>query len=81
MNSRSGDATKGKIKNAKRHRWEGDAEKERKGEGMKSIGNEQKLGKVTEVREVTKKGVGAFKFVDDLCGYVNEFRKFTSKFK
>lgn len=48
---------------------------------MKSVSNEQKLGKVTEVREVTKKGVGAFKFVDDLCGYVNELRKFTSKFK
>lgn len=80
MNSRSGDATKGKIKNAKRDIG-GKVEKERKGEGMKSVGNEQKLGKVTEVREVTKKGVGAFKFVDDLCGYVNELRKFASKFK
>lgn len=54
-------------------RWRG-----KKGEGMKSVGNEQKLGKVTEVREVTKKGVGAFKFVDDLL-LVNELRKFASK--
>lgn len=50
----------------------------KKGEGMKSVGNEQKLGKVIEVREVTKKGVGAFKFVDDLL-LVNELRKFTRK--
>lgn len=45
---------------------------------MKSVGNEQKLGKVTKVREVTKKGVGAFKFVDDLL-LVNELRRFASK--
>lgn len=54
-------------------RWRG-----KKGEGMKSVDNEQKLGKVIEVREVTKKGVGAFKFVDDLL-LVNELRKFTRK--
>lgn len=70
VSSRSGDATKGKIKNAKGDTGGKVARSKGEREGMKSVGNEQKLGKVTEVREVRKTGVGTFKLVDDLCGYI-----------
>lgn len=70
VSSRSGDATKGKIKNAKGDTGGKVARSKREREGTKSVSNEQKLDKVTEVREVRKTGLGTFKFVNDLCGYI-----------